>query len=79
MAVNCDPASLANAATCFFECVPDGMHKAIQTYILAQIANSQLGLSTNPQDLITAARAYQVTRGLEDQIIIYLLCQLVNK
>lgn len=79
MAVNCDPSSLANAATCFFECVPDGMQKAIQTYLISQIANAQLGISTNPQDLMTLAAPFQVTRGLEDQIIIYLLCQLANK
>jgi hypothetical protein len=79
MAVNCDPSTLPNVATCFFECVPDGMHKAIQTYLIAQIANSLVGTSTDPQVLMTAAAKFQLLRGMEDQVMIYLLCQIVNK
>jgi hypothetical protein len=79
MAVNCDPSSLANAATCFFECIPQGAQKAVQTYLLAQIANAQLGTTTNPQQLVTLSAPFQLARGMEDMIMIYLLCQLVNK
>lgn len=40
------PDDLQKAATCFFSCVPDGMQKAVQSYLLCQIANGGGGPGT---------------------------------
>ena len=38
--VDPDPQTLIEQAKCFNSCVPTGMHKAIQTYLLCQILNA---------------------------------------
>lgn len=39
MSISCDPQDLVRAAACFDSCIPKGMHKAIQTYLLCQLVN----------------------------------------
>ncbi len=77
MAVNCDPSSLANAATCFDSCIPAGAQLAVQTYLLALIA----GGSMDPSTLANNARCFLdcIPQGEQLAVQNYLLCQIVNK
>lgn len=78
MAVNCDPSTLAANAVCFASCIPDGMQAAVQTYLLAQLAATTAGTSTDPQVLLTAAAPFAKLFGMEGAVQAYLLCQIAN-
>ena len=79
MAINCDPSSLANAARCFEQCIPPGGQLAVQTYLLAQIANSlNSAISTDPSALATAASSYMRLTGFQLEVQAYLLCQIAS-
>lgn len=72
-----DPATLANNARCFDQCISPGMQLATQTYLLAIIA----GVSTsNPSDLANQARCFFscVPQGEMLAIQNYLLVQLLS-
>jgi hypothetical protein len=77
MAVNCDPSTLANAATCFDCDIPPGQQLAVQTYLLAVIA----GGSLDPTTLANAARCFQdcIPKGQQLAVQNYLLCQILSK
>lgn len=79
MALDCDPSTLANAARCFDSCIPPGMQLAVQTYLLAQIANAAVGTSTDPSVLAKAASGFIAPlSGMQLEAQVYLLCQLAN-
>lgn len=78
MAVECTPQGLVTGAQCFQTCVPDGMHQAIQTYLLAQIANSMAGTSTDPQTLANLAKCFRCLDGNQASVQSYLLCQIAT-
>lgn len=81
MAINCDPSSLANAAICFQQCVPEGMQVALQNYLLAQILH-QLNPSspTDPVSLLKLATAqgnsFIQLDGIQEAVQSYLTCQI---
>lgn len=77
MAVNCDPAALVAAAKCF-ECIPLSMQKAVELYLLAQIANGvNMAVSTDPATLVKAATCFKcVPTSMEEPVEEYLLCQI---
>lgn len=82
MAINCDPSTLANNATCFSSCIPMGDQLAVQTYLLAQIAlNSGVTTTADPSALAALAASFMQTipQGMQLAVQNYLLCQLVNK
>jgi hypothetical protein len=39
--ISCDPSSLANAARCFDQCIPEGFQMAVRTSLLCAWANRQ--------------------------------------
>lgn len=78
MAVTCDPKILANDARCFARCIPQGGHAAIQTYLLALVANNLAGTSTDPNTLANLASGFRKVDGFQVAIQDYLLCQLVS-
>ena len=78
MAVDCSAQGLATASQCF-ECqIPDGYHPALQTYLLAQIANNLAGTSTDPQTLANLAKCFRCLDGNQAAVQSYLLCQIVT-
>lgn len=78
MAVTCDPQTLANDARCFARCIPQGGHAAVQTYLLALVANNLAGTSTDPNTLANLASGFRKVDGFQVAIQDYLLCQLVS-
>lgn len=78
MAIDCSPQGLATAAQCFEACVPEGMHPAMQTYLLAQIANTLAGTSTDPGTLANLARCFRCLDGNHGAVQDYLLCQIAT-
>lgn len=72
--INCDPASLVDAAKCF-ECIPRGMEGPVTIYLLNQIS----GLNLTPAQLVDAAKCNRcIPPGQQNEIIIWLLCQILN-
>lgn len=78
MAINCDPSTLPNAARCFEQCIPPGDQQAVQTYLLAQIANSLAGTSTDPQTLAGLSAPFLRLKGIEQDVQLYLLCAIAS-
>ncbi len=79
MAISCDVQSLATAATQFECCVPDGMHRPMQTYLLAQIRAALVpGASTDPSVIANEARCFDCGFGNELAMQTFLLCQIVT-
>jgi len=78
MPIDCTPQGLATAAQCFEACVPDGMHPAIQTYLLATIANTLAGTSLDPNTLSLAAGCFRCLDGNHGAVQDYLLCQIAT-
>jgi hypothetical protein len=83
MAITCDPSQLANASVCFFECIPNNMQAAVQTYLLAYLLNQLTGTtSMDPKVLLAAATAqgnsYLILEGVQQEVQAYLLCQLAT-
>jgi len=78
MPIDCTPQGLATAAQCFEACVPDGMHQPIQTYLLAQIANTLAGTSTDPNTLSRLAACFRCLDGQQAAVQDYLLCQIAT-
>lgn len=72
MAINCDPAELATAATCF-SCLSPEQREAVKTYLLAVIA----GGSLDPAVLSEAARCFVCVPN-QKAMQNYLLCQILN-
>ena len=84
MAINCDPSSLANSASCFSCTVPIGGQLPLQTYLIAQIAlNLGAITSADPAVLMSdpnVAKFMQtIPPGLHLAVQNVLLCALVNK
>mgnify|MGYP001559212203 CR=1 FL=1 len=78
MAIACDPQSLATASTQFECCVPDGLHRPMQTYLLAQIrASLVLGASTDPRVIANEAKCFECAWGNNAAMDTFLLCQIV--
>jgi hypothetical protein len=75
---DCTPQGLASAAQCFDSCVPPGMQQALQTYLLAQIANSVAGTSTDPEVLAQQASCFFCNYGMDAPIQTFLLCKIVT-
>jgi hypothetical protein len=78
MAVDCSAQGLATAAQQFECCVPDGMHRPIQTYLLAVIANNLAGTSMDPSTIANAAKCFECGWGNNAAMDTYLLCQIVT-
>lgn len=84
MAVNCDPSSLANAASCFSCFEPMGLQMPLQTYLLAQIALT-LGAISSADPAVLASNPnvakfmQTIPIGLHLPVQNFLLCSLVNK
>lgn len=79
MPVDCTPQGLATAAQCFNTCIPDGMHRAIQTYLLAQIRAALVaGASTDPSVIANEARCFDCAWGNNAAMDTFLLCQIVS-
>lgn len=74
MALSCLPSDLIAAAKCF-DCVPKELQPALQTYLLAVIANGSL----DPKSLLEQAKCFQFPESIQQQIQTMLLCQIVNK
>jgi len=79
MPQDCSAQALATAAQCFQGCIPDGMQDAVQTYLLAQMANMIAGTSTDPNTLAKLASCFRCLDGTHDSVQTFLLCQMVNK
>lgn len=64
------------AAKCLNSCVPPGMHAAIQTYLLQQIA----GNTMTTDELMQAADCFNkcIPKGMQASVQNYLLCQIIN-
>lgn len=78
MPIDCSPQGLATAAQQFECCVPDGMHQAIQTYLLATIANTLAGTSTDPNTLANLAKCFRCLDGNHGAVQDYLLCAIAT-
>lgn len=76
--MDCDPKSLAAAASCFQSCVSTGEVGAIKLYLLRHIAGLD---STTPQELANLARCFDscIPPGMQRAVENYLLCQIVNR
>jgi hypothetical protein len=79
MAVDCTPQGLATAANQFECCIPDGMHRVIQTYLLAQIRASLVaGASTDPSFIANEARCFDCAWGNNAAMDTFLLCSILT-
>jgi len=79
MAVDCTAQGLATAAQQFECCVPDGMHRPMQTYLLAQIRAALVpGTSTDPSVIANEAKCFECGWGNNAAMDTYLLCQIVT-
>lgn len=74
MAVNCDPAELAVLARAF-QGLDGRSVEAVKTYLLAQIAGSNL----TPAELAAAAKCYCFDESTQRKVQSYLLCQIANQ
>jgi len=76
MDVSCDPNDLMAEARCYDRCVPPGMHPAIQTYLLQQIAENTM----TPEQLVSEAKCLSscIPAGMMPYIIAMLMCEIVN-
>lgn len=76
MAISCDdPNALMEAAKCLDRCVPPGMHPAIQTYLLQQIAGNTMTID----QLLAEAKCYTcIPAGMQREVQLMLLCEIVN-
>lgn len=79
MPVDCTPQGLATAAQQFECCIPDGMNRPMQTYLLAQIrAALSPGASTDPSVIANEARCFDCGFGNNAAMDTWLLCQIVT-
>lgn len=79
MAIDCSPQALATASTQFECCVPDGLHPAMQTYLLAQIRAALVaGASTDPSFIANEARCFDCASGNLGAMQVLLLCNIVT-
>jgi hypothetical protein len=79
MAIDCSAQGLANAAQQFECCLPDGLNRYAQTYLLAQILAALVpGTSTDPSVIANQARCFDCGFGNELAMQSYLLCQIVT-
>jgi hypothetical protein len=77
--IACDPQSLANAAQQFECCLPDGLNRYAQTYLLAQILAALVpGTSTDPSVIANQARCFDCGFGNELAMQTFLMCQIVT-
>lgn len=75
--IDCDPGALANAARCFW-CITAYQHQAIQTYLWAHISNEVAGTSLDPNELAKQSACMACMIGINQDVQIYLLCQLAG-
>lgn len=74
MAVSCTPNALSKASACY--CFGDKKVEAsVMIYLLAQIA----GDASTPAALAKKAACYCFDPKTRDAVMLYLLCQAVNK
>jgi len=79
MAIACDPQSLATAAQQFECCVPDGMHRPMQTFLLAQIRAALVaGASTDPSFIANEAKCFECAYGNNAAMDTFLLCAIAT-
>lgn len=79
--INCDPSALSAAATCFAQCIPDGMQPVVQTYLLAQLLNQlNPSFSTDPKVLAqqAAAAGFTTLFGTEGFVQAFILCNIAT-
>lgn len=75
MAIDATPSQLAADAECFTACLSTQQHLAIQTYLLALLAE----VDPNPDTLAPLAKCFEcLTEQQLRAIIVYLLCQVVS-
>lgn len=76
MTISCEPADLIDAAKCMDRCVPPGLQLAIQTMLLANIAQD----TRSPQELANAARCFFSCIPPGEQLAVQnmLLCAISN-
>lgn len=73
--IEATPAQLAAAAKCFVDCISPQEHLAIQTYLLALLAE----VDPDPDTLAPLAKCFECLSEQQLRaIIVYLLCQLVT-
>jgi hypothetical protein len=77
MAVACDPKSVAASAEPF-DALSERDLLVVQTYLLAQLANSTAGTSTNPKTLVALAAAFYAIDGMIPEVQGYLLCSIAQ-
>lgn len=76
---DCSPQALSTAAQQIMCCVPDGMNRPIQTYLLAQIRAALVpGASTDPSVIANEAKCFECAWGDNAAIDTYLLCAIVT-
>jgi hypothetical protein len=76
---DCTPQGLATAAQTVMCCVPDGMNRPIQTYLLIQIRAALVpGANTDPSLVAQEAKCFECAWGNNAAMDTYLLCQIVT-
>lgn len=79
MAVDCTAQGLATASQSFECCIPDGLHGAAQTYLLAQIRAALVaGASTDPSVIANEARCFDCAFGNYPAMQVLLMCNIVT-
>ncbi len=79
MPIDCTAQGLATAAANFECCVPDGLHRPLQTYLLAQIRAALVaGASTDPSVIANEARCFDCGFSNNAAMDTFLLCQIVT-
>jgi hypothetical protein len=77
--ISCDAQSLATAAANFECCVPDGLHRPLQTYLLIQIRAALVpGANTDPSAVANEARCLECNWGNNAAMDTFLLCAIAT-
>lgn len=74
MALSCDPNDLIQASACL-DCIPEGAHARVQTYLLCIIAGVD---PTDPNALLKAANCMRCVDGMHAEVQTWLLCQIAG-
>jgi hypothetical protein len=76
---DCTPQGLATAAAQVMCCVPDGMNRPIQTYLLIQIRAALVpGANTDPSLVAQEAKCFECAYGNNAAMDTFLLCSIVT-
>lgn len=74
MAVNCDPAALAEASKCF-ECIPPGDQMGVLIYL----STVRAGVAPDPAALVEAAKCLEcIPPGAQLAALLAVECQIAN-